>query len=119
MGLPDGATIAEDFLQILDIRIISNNNGFTRVTVVESNGTASANDGAWMWEIRMHRATVEVLNDDGADKFTLIQSRQFISKQPGVPNLHRTVKIVLVINAQGEFVVEMNPAVEFDFVCSP
>ena len=116
LGLPDGAIMTEDFLQIIDIRKISNENGFTLVFVAEANGTAFANDGAWMWELFMHRAEVTVMNDDSAEKFTRAFNRIFVSKQPGVPNLHRMLKVVMVQNAQGIEVVEI---IEDDTVCNP
>ena len=121
LGLPFGATIAEDFLHVLDVQVVSTGRSFTRVIRIESNGTASANDGAWMWDIRMHASQVGVLSLDGAaSKETLMQVRQFISKQPGVPNLQRTVKSIVVLNAQGELVVDDNgDMTEFDFVCIP
>jgi len=121
LGLPFGATIAEDFLHVLDVQVVSTGRSFTRVIRIESNGTASANDGAWTWDIRMHASQVGVLNFSGAaSKETLQQVRHFISKQPGVPNLQRTVRVIVVLNAQGEFVVAENPDfTEFDFVCVP
>lgn len=122
LGLPEGATISEDFLHVLDVTIVSTGRSFTRVIKIESNGTASANDGAWMWDIRMHASQVGVLSLDGssASKETLMQVRNFISTQQGVPNLQRTVKVVVVANPVREgLVVEINPDFsEFDFVCT-
>ena len=115
LGLPDGAKIAEDFLNILDIRQITTMNGSTVVLVAESSGVAFANDGAWMWEISMHRADVFIQNDS-VEKSSIVLNRLFISKQIGVPNLHRTFKAVMVHNAQSVDVVDI---FETDFVCSP
>lgn len=122
LGLPEGATIAEDFLHVVDTQVVSTGQAlWTRLIRIESNGTASANDGAWMWDIRMHASRVGVLSFKGsATKETLMQVRHFISKQPGVPNLMRTVKSIVVLNAKGELVVAENPSMEeFDFVCIP
>ena len=121
LGLSAGATIAEDFLHVLDVQVVSTGGSFTRVIRIESNGTASANDGAWTWDIRMHASQVGVLSLHGAaSKETLKQVRHFISNQRGVPNLQRTVKSTVVMNAQGELVVDENSNfTEFDFVCVP
>ena len=115
LGLPAGAKIQEEFLNILDIRQISRKNGTTVVLVAKSSGVAFANDDAWMWEISMHRADVFIQNDS-VDKTSIVLNRLFISKQIGVPNLHRTFKLVVVLNAQGVDVVDI---FETDFVCSP
>ena len=121
LGLEAGATIAEDFLHVVDVQVVSTGRSYTRVIRIESNGTASANNGEWLWDIRMHASQVGVLSLDGAaSKETLMQVRNFISKQPGVPNLQRTVKSTVVTNAHGELVVEDNVDMsEFDFVCVP
>ena len=118
LGLPAGAVIDEDFVQAAEVKEINNGNIFTFVAVVESNGVASATDGAWLWDIRLHRtdSSTERLGANGYRQI-LRSNRHFISKQPGVPNLHRTAEFTLIINANGELVVD--PGLEVDFVCSP